>query len=382
MSGRGASRGPAARVERLEFEAGGVRLSVADFGGTGQAVVLLHGLAGHGEEWVDTAGPLAATHRVIAPDARGHGFSEGNPPDVSAAAHVADAAAAIDELHLGPAVLVGQSLGGLTALALAAEHPEMVAALVVVEAGPEAADDGDLEAAAAWLASWPVPFSDRTAAERFFGGSQLRAQPLGGWAADEPGRPAATVRSGGLDRDQPSDRGSLVTGGSGACSIARRSSSPLSTDMCRPRSWSAWPSPTRKRTSCRSMRPATTCIWTRPMLCCGCSSTFCSRARWLIPRARTHGWRLDTLRRIATVHLARANRHGPRHPIAPGSVPGAPAGTIPWNHPSRRRRAASARPASCGSSRRGARSRRPRRTSRRHARPGRSRRRSAGRCPW
>ncbi len=176
MSGREASRGPAARVERLELAAGGVRLSVADFGGPGRAVVLLHGLAGHGEEWLDTAGPLAATHRVIAPDARGHGFSEGNPPDVSAAAHVADAAAAIDELHLGPAVLVGQSLGGLTAMALAAEHPEVVAALVMVEAGPEAANDGDLGAAAAWLASWPVPFSDRTAAERFFGGSQLRAR--------------------------------------------------------------------------------------------------------------------------------------------------------------------------------------------------------------
>jgi pimeloyl-ACP methyl ester carboxylesterase len=71
----------------------GVRLGCCEFGGVGPAFVLLHGLAGH-------AG------------------------DVSCAARVADAGFAIERLQLAPAVVVGQSLGGLTALLLAADRPD------------------------------------------------------------------------------------------------------------------------------------------------------------------------------------------------------------------------------------------------------------------
>jgi len=91
-------------------------------------MLLLHGLGGHVGEWADTADGMKDRARVVAFDARGHGRSERRPEDVSREAHVADVAFVIEQLELGPVVVVGQSLGGVTALLVAAEHPELVRA--------------------------------------------------------------------------------------------------------------------------------------------------------------------------------------------------------------------------------------------------------------
>ena len=75
-------------------------------------MLLLHGLAGHAGEWSETATWLTGNHRALALDQRGHGLSTHAPKDVSREAHVADVAFVIDQLNLGPVVLIGQSLGG------------------------------------------------------------------------------------------------------------------------------------------------------------------------------------------------------------------------------------------------------------------------------
>ncbi|MGG8408706.1 alpha/beta fold hydrolase [Streptomyces sp. 12297] len=156
----------------------GVRLACRDWGGEGTPVVLLHGLAGHAGEWDATARDLRDRHRVVAVDQRGHGASDRTPRDVSRAAYVADVVAVLDGLGLGPAVLVGQSLGGHTAMLAAAAHPELVRALVLVEAGPGDPNPETPEEIGGWLDSWPVPFPSREAAVRFLGGG-----PAGeGWA--------------------------------------------------------------------------------------------------------------------------------------------------------------------------------------------------------
>jgi pimeloyl-ACP methyl ester carboxylesterase len=141
--------------------------------------VFLHGLAGHAGEWAGTANALVPRFRVVAFDARGHGESEPRPSDVSRAAHVADTVAVIEALDLAPVVLVGQSLGGVTAFLTAAAHPELVRALVVAEAGPGAPDDPAGEARAvveqlpAWAAAkpdWPsfeLDIMERTLCEAF-----------------------------------------------------------------------------------------------------------------------------------------------------------------------------------------------------------------------
>ncbi|WP_181795115.1 alpha/beta fold hydrolase [Streptomyces sp. WELS2] len=167
----------------------GVRLACRDGGGPGTAVLLLHGLAGHAGEWDALAERLSGRHRVVAFDQRGHGASERHPGDVSRAAFVADVVAVAARLGLDRPVLVGQSLGGHTALLTAAAHPALVralvligvagCALVLVEAAPGDPDPGAPRAVGAWLDSWPVPFPSRAAAVSFFGGG-----PVGeGWAA-------------------------------------------------------------------------------------------------------------------------------------------------------------------------------------------------------
>lgn len=146
-----------------------VQLACAEFGGNGTPVVLLHGLAGCGEEWAETASALTPGYRVLAPDQRGHGRSERRPSDVSRGAYVVDVAMWLERLAAVPAVLVGQSLGGHTAFLVAARHPDLVRALVVVEATPEADPRGG-DDVRRWLESWPRPFVSAMHALQFFGG--------------------------------------------------------------------------------------------------------------------------------------------------------------------------------------------------------------------
>ncbi|MFF1544685.1 alpha/beta fold hydrolase [Streptomyces sp. NPDC058291] len=133
-------------------------------------VLLLHGLAGHLGEWDDlTARLLADGHRVVRHDARGHGASTRTPPDMTRAAAVRDVVALMEALALPPAVLLGQSLGGLTALLTAAAHPSRVAALVLVEAGPAGGAPELPGQIAGWLDSWPTPFTSFDQAVAFLG---------------------------------------------------------------------------------------------------------------------------------------------------------------------------------------------------------------------
>jgi pimeloyl-ACP methyl ester carboxylesterase len=175
-------------------ERAGTRLTCLDHGGTGSPLLLLHGLGGYAREWDETASWLSPTHRVVVPEQRGHGRSERSPTDVSPEAFVGDAEMWIEGLDLGPAVAVGQSLGGLTAFLLAARRPELVRAVVVVEATPGAEPDAPARLSA-WLESWPVPFGSRREAAEFFGGdgagpkawaAGLEERPGGLWPSFDP----------------------------------------------------------------------------------------------------------------------------------------------------------------------------------------------------
>jgi pimeloyl-ACP methyl ester carboxylesterase len=157
----------------------GVRLACRDWGGPGQPIVLLHGLAGHMGEWDVLARRLSSSHRVVAVDQRGQGASERHPRDVSRAAYVADVIAVADQLQLERPVLVGQSMGGHTAMLTAAAHPGLVRALVLVEAGPGGPNPNVPVDIGRWLDSWPTPFPSREAAVAFLGGGAVGA----GWAA-------------------------------------------------------------------------------------------------------------------------------------------------------------------------------------------------------
>ena len=109
-------------------------LSVEDTG-QGPAVVLLHGLTATKRYVVMGSRALERSgHRVIAYDARGHGASDPAPsPDAYTYPDLAgDLVALLDERGVERATLAGASMGAHTLLRFALEHPERVAALVVI----------------------------------------------------------------------------------------------------------------------------------------------------------------------------------------------------------------------------------------------------------
>lgn len=113
----------------------GLHLSALVWGSGPPELVLVHGGAQNAHTWDTVA--LALDRPLVAVDLPGHGRSDHRPGHrygpVSMAADVAEAAAA---LAPGAEAVVGMSLGGLTAIALAAEHPGLVRRLGVVDVTP------------------------------------------------------------------------------------------------------------------------------------------------------------------------------------------------------------------------------------------------------
>lgn len=113
-------------------------VSVIEYGGTGPLMVCVHGLEGSAYNWRLVAPELTKTHRVVAPDLRGFGYTEpgDNPVTVE---HNAEVVAAVIRTYGGPAVLMGNSMGGLISILAAGQFPELVSDLILVDpAGPVA----------------------------------------------------------------------------------------------------------------------------------------------------------------------------------------------------------------------------------------------------
>jgi pimeloyl-ACP methyl ester carboxylesterase len=121
--------------EPFLFDAGALRLAGERWAGDDRPpVVLLHGGGQTRHSWGGTARRLAAAGRTtVALDARGHGDSAWDPDgSYGVDAFAADLVAVLESLG-GPAVLVGASLGGMTALVVSADRPDLVAGLVLVD---------------------------------------------------------------------------------------------------------------------------------------------------------------------------------------------------------------------------------------------------------
>ncbi|MFC7655377.1 alpha/beta fold hydrolase [Pseudonocardia benzenivorans] len=111
--------------------------------GTGEPVVLLHGISGHAETWVRNVGPLAQDFRVHSLDMLGHGFTAKPAIDYSIQVLADHVLGFLDAIGARRAHLVGQSLGGWVAAWLAVHHPDRVASFVsVTGAGLELTEDG------------------------------------------------------------------------------------------------------------------------------------------------------------------------------------------------------------------------------------------------
>src|SRR5439155_17723558 len=123
---------------------GNMRFHYLDWGAAGRrSVLFLHGGGLNAHTWDLVCLSLRDDYHCLALDLRGHGDSEGSPQgDFAIASHVRDVEGFADQLALKDFVLVGMSLGAVTAAGYAARHSDKLAALVIVDAGPDVQTPG------------------------------------------------------------------------------------------------------------------------------------------------------------------------------------------------------------------------------------------------
>ena len=117
-------------------EVAGLKLHYLDWGGdpNKRTFVLLHGGAAHAHWWDSVAPLLTPYGRVLALDFRGHGRSQwARPPIYGPPAYLDDVRGLIESLGTR-VVLVGHSMGGAVAQWVAVTHPELLDALIIVDA--------------------------------------------------------------------------------------------------------------------------------------------------------------------------------------------------------------------------------------------------------
>lgn len=105
--------------------------------GAGPPLLLLHGLGSSGQDWELVLPQLAARHRVIVPDVRGHGRSDKPPGPYGIPLFAQDIAALCDRLGIRAAHVVGLSMGGMLAFELAVHRPDLVLSMVIINSGPD-----------------------------------------------------------------------------------------------------------------------------------------------------------------------------------------------------------------------------------------------------
>lgn len=99
--------------------------------GQGPAVVLAHPGGGNHLSWWQQVPTFAQAHTCITFDHRGHGFTRDLPDDPGAAAYGQDLVGLLDYLGIEQTAIIGQSMGGWTAVSIAQDFPERVSALVL-----------------------------------------------------------------------------------------------------------------------------------------------------------------------------------------------------------------------------------------------------------
>ena len=94
-------------------------------------ILLLHGIIGSGRTWNWLVPSLAERFRVLRLDFRGHGESDRAPGGYTVDGYVGDAVAALEQAAGQPCAVIGHSLGGATAAAIAQRRPGLLTGAVL-----------------------------------------------------------------------------------------------------------------------------------------------------------------------------------------------------------------------------------------------------------
>jgi pimeloyl-ACP methyl ester carboxylesterase len=122
-----------ASFQAREIATNGTTLHVR-IGGSGPAVVLLHGFGDTGDMWAPLAAKLVAGHTVVVPDLRGMGLSAHPDTGYTKKNEAVDIAGVMDALKIGKADLVTHDIGNMVGYALAAQYPGRITRWVVIDA--------------------------------------------------------------------------------------------------------------------------------------------------------------------------------------------------------------------------------------------------------
>jgi pimeloyl-ACP methyl ester carboxylesterase len=122
---------PAFHAEQMPVTGGTQYVRV---GGSGPAVVLLHGFGDTGDMWALLANILVRDHMVIVPDLRGMGLSSHPEGGYGKAAQARDLAAILDKLGVAKAALVTHDIGNMVGYAFAAQYRNRVTRWAVMDA--------------------------------------------------------------------------------------------------------------------------------------------------------------------------------------------------------------------------------------------------------
>ena len=123
------------------LELHGDRIAYRD-AGSGETLLLIHGMAGSSDTWRAVIPQLSRKYRVVAPDLLGHGQSDKPRGDYSLGAFAVWLRDLLDELGISRATIVGQSLGGGVAMQFVYQHPDYCQRLILISSGGLGPDVG------------------------------------------------------------------------------------------------------------------------------------------------------------------------------------------------------------------------------------------------
>jgi pimeloyl-ACP methyl ester carboxylesterase len=125
----------------IKAKGSGIKIQLVLWKGRGKEILCIHGLTANSRFWDCLASALSPRHKIIAMDLRGRGLSDKPPTGYSIDDHCKDVLAVMDDLGLDRPVLMGHSLGAFISLAFAAQYPNRVDRLILVDGGGKLTGD-------------------------------------------------------------------------------------------------------------------------------------------------------------------------------------------------------------------------------------------------
>ena len=119
------------RVERIKVDGATIYVRA---GGTGPAVLLLHGFGSTGDMWAPVVKTLIRDHTIVVPDLRGMGYSSYPPSGYDKKKQAEDMVRVLDTLKIEKVGLVTHDIGNMVGYALAAQYPDRISRWVVIDA--------------------------------------------------------------------------------------------------------------------------------------------------------------------------------------------------------------------------------------------------------